>query len=348
VSTVHVAVPDGLDDPARPSGGNTYDRRVCDGLAATGWDVRELQVPGSWPRPDPAALSGLAGAIAALPDGALVLLDGLIASAARRVLVPEAGRLRLVVLVHMPLGDVAVAADDERTVLASARAVVTTSSWTRQRLLDRYRLPAERLHVARPGADLGEPGTGTADGGRLLCVAAVVPHKGQDLLVEALGGLPGGRWHCTLAGPLDRDPPFVGRLRRRAEAAGCAGRLRFSGPLARPALERQYQRADLLVLPSRLESYGMVVTEALAVGLPVVATAVGGVPEAVGRTPDGTPGLLVPPEDPGALREALAAWLGDRDLRARLRRAALRRREALDGWETTTARVAAALAGGQR
>ena len=102
-----------------------------------------------------------------------------------------------------------------------------------------------------------------------------------------------------------------------------------------------YRAADVLVLPSRLEAYGMVVTEALAVGLPVVATAVGGVPEALGRTSDGPPGLLVPPGDADALGAALGAWLGDAGLRERLRTAAHGRRPWRAG--TATARRVAAV-----
>jgi glycosyltransferase involved in cell wall biosynthesis len=343
VTTVHVVLPDGVDDPSRPSGGNRYDRRICNELRALGWNVDELVVPGSWPRPGAADLDRLARAIAAVPDGALVLLDGLIASAATAVLVPESGRLRLVVLVHMPLGDVDVAADAECAVLAHASAVLTTSSWTRERLLDRYRLPPDRVQVARPGADLDEEAPGTSGGGRLLCVAAVVPHKGHDLLLEALRLIAAAPWNCTLVGALDRDPPFVDQLRRRAVESGILDRLSFAGPRVGEQLRREYQAADLLVLPSRLEAYGMVVTEALAVGVPVIATAVGGVAEALGRTADGPPGLLVPPDDPVALGEALGAWLGDADLRARLRRAARLRRQALDGWDVTARCVAAAL-----
>ena len=145
VTAVHVVVPDGIDDPARPSGGNAYDRRVCRGLAAIGWSVHEHAVPGSWPRPDAAACATLTGVIARIPDGAVVLIDGLIASTVPEVLVPEAGRLRLVVLVHMPLGHRP--ADDgvddartrERAVLSVAASVVTTSAWTRRRLLELYR-----------------------------------------------------------------------------------------------------------------------------------------------------------------------------------------------------------------
>jgi glycosyltransferase involved in cell wall biosynthesis len=123
----------------------------------------------------------------------------------------------------------------------------------------------------------------------------------------------------------------------------------FVGPRIGADLERIYAGADLLVLPSRAETYGMVVTEALARGVPVVATDVGGVAEALGHGADGTrPGVLVPPEDAAALAGALRAWLGDGHLRARLRRAARERRKALFGWSTTTSRLADVLAGAAR
>jgi glycosyltransferase involved in cell wall biosynthesis len=191
--------------------------------------------------------------------------------------------------------------------------------------------------------DPADGAPGTPGGGRLLCVAAVVPLKGHDLLLEALGAIEGAAWHCTLVGALDRDPGFVDRLRRSAEASGIVDRISFSGPRAGDQLRQAYRAADLLVLPSRLEAYGMVVTEALAAAVPVVATAVGGIPEALGRTAEGTPGILVPPEDPVALAEALGAWLHDAGLRARLRRAARGRRHTLGGWDATARAVDAVL-----
>ncbi|HEX2073120.1 MAG TPA: glycosyltransferase family 4 protein [Geodermatophilus sp.] len=340
---VHAVVPAGIDDPARVSGGNRYDRKVCDGLRNAGWTVAEIAAPGSWPRPDAAALGALARSLDALPVGALVLVDGLIASAARTVLVPRSGRLRLVVLVHMAFGGDAVAERDEAAVLAAAQAVVTTSAWTRRHLLDRYPLSPARVHVARPGTETAPASPRTTDGERLLCVGALVPHKGQDVLLEALARTAGLPWRCTLVGPLDRDPLFVASLERRAADAGIADRLRIPGPRTGAALQLEYRSADVLVVPSRMETYGMAITEALAAGLPVIATGVGGVPEAVGRTADGVPGLLVPPDDSHALAAALARWLTDADVRCRLRRAALRRRETLPDWRTTGHRIRAVL-----
>ncbi len=324
---VFAILPNDIDDPARPSGGNVYDRRLLDGLSKLGWRVHERPVTGDWPTPEPDDRARLEGELAALPDGATVLVDGLIASATPEVLALVTRRLRLVVLVHMPLLH-----DAEREALTAAAAVVTTSWWSRERLLEAYPLAPDRVHVATPGVDpapLAEP---SGRGGRLLCVAAVAPHKGYDVLLAALAELEHRAWRCVCVGTLTRDPAFVaGLLPTRAE---------FVGPLTGAALDARYATADLLVLPSRGETYGMVVTEALARGVPVLVSDVDGLPEAVGWSPEGIrPGLLVPPEDPGALAGALRRWLDEEPLRARLRSAARGRRSGLAGWSETADRV---------
>jgi glycosyltransferase involved in cell wall biosynthesis len=354
MTEVHVVAPDSIDDPARPSGGNAYDRRIFRGLTAAGWTVREHAVSGPWPRRDGVARAGLAGLISTLPDGAVVLIDGLIACTAPEVLEPESMRLRLVVLVHMPLGGGAAldaVADDlmalrarERAVLSAAAAVITTSGWTRRQLLDWYGLRPSAVHVAEPGVDAAGAARGTAGGGELLCVAAVTPHKGHDVLLGALATVADLPWRCVCIGTLSRDPSFVGRLIRRAREDGIGDRVRFAGPLAAEDVGAAYAAADVLVLASHAETYGMVVTEALARGLPVVATAVGGVPGALGFGAAGSrPGLLVRPGDPVALAAALRAWLVDADLRQRLREAAEERRAKLSAWSVTVDRVARVL-----
>jgi glycosyltransferase involved in cell wall biosynthesis len=348
VTAVHFVVPAGIYDPARPSGGNTYDRRIAHGLAASGWTVHLHELAGSWPRPDARSLRSLATTLDALPDGAVVMLDGLLASPAPEALVPEAKRLRLVVLLHMPLGQDTSddARERERKVFSAARSVITTSTWARRALLNLYSLPSDRVQVAEPGVDPAElaPGTGTA--GRLLSVAAVIPAKGHDVLLDALSPLVGLHWHCRCVGSVDRDPVFAERLRRWVIDSGMEDRVLFSGPQAEADLARSYAEADVLVLPSRAETYGMVIAEALACGLPVVAAAVGGVPEALGHGRDGRrPGLLVPPGDAGALSDALRTWLEDGDLRRQLRAAARERRGSLADWSTTTSAVAEVLQG---
>jgi len=348
VTGVHVVVPDGIDDPARPSGGNAYDRRICRTLAEIGWPVHVHAVPGSWPRPDAAAYAALAGVVHDIPDGALTLLDGLVASTAPEVLVPEADRLRLVPLVHTPLGQDTADSDArmrEGAVLSAAASVVTTSAWSRRTLLELYSLPSDRVHVAEPGVDAAPLSRGTATAGALLCVAAVIPGKGHDVLLDALATMTDMSWDCLCVGSMDRDPAFAESLRRRLSDDGLEDRVRFAGPRMGAALDRSYESADLLVLPSRGETYGMVVTEALAHGLPVVAADVGGVAETLGHGTEGArPGLLVPPDDPAAFAVALRAWLGDTEVRLALRRAARKRRASLAGWSTTGSVLAGVLA----
>lgn len=347
MSAVHFVVPAGIHDPARPSGGNSYDRRISSGLADAGWLVHVHEARGSWPQPDLRSLGALTTVVGAIPDGAAVLIDGLVASAAPAILSSEAGRLRLVVLVHMPLGATDEdARESERTALSAAKAVVTTSSWTRRLLMELYSLSGEQVRVAEPAVDRAALAQGTDTAGALLSVGAVIPGKGHDVLLEALEQLRDLRWQCQCVGSLDRDPAFVQRLRRRLLEGGIGGRVRFPGPQAEADLAASYAAADLLVSPSRAETYGMAIAEALARGLPVVAAHVGGVPEALGRGADGTrPGLLVPPGDPAALRNALRRWLEDAPLRQRLRAAARERRASLADWTTTTSAVAAVLQG---
>jgi glycosyltransferase involved in cell wall biosynthesis len=348
---VHVVVPEGFDNPGQPTGGNIYDRRVCAGLAEAGWEVVAETVAVAWPVPDPGARAQLDRVIAAIPDGEIALIDGLIASPAAAQLLPHAARIRMTVLLHMPLATAlgtqdASAQSSERAVLRAATGVVATSEWTREQILARYEIPAFRVHVARPGADpVAAPARPVR--GHLICVGTLGRHKGQDVLVEALAGLRDLDWRCMLAGPLDRDPDFVGHLQTRITQLGYGRRVRLAGVLTGAELSHAYTTADLLVAPSRSETYGMAVTEALAHGLPVLAAAVGGLPEALSSGADGArPGQLFPSDDPAALAAAIGHWLGDEGYRRRLRAAARQRRPELRGWGHTIREIASALNAG--
>lgn len=341
---VHAVVPAGIDDPCEPSGGNAYDRQVCTGLAAAGWTVYEHRAAGAWPLPDAAAREALNRTLAGLPENELVLVDGLVACGVPDVVVPHARRLRMVVLVHLPLGDErgrasALAADltaRERQTLRAAAAVVVTSGWAARRVVALHGLAPDRVRIAAPGVAPAPPAAGTDGVSRLLCVGAVTPTKGQDLLVDALATLADRPWTCDLVGPLHRAPGHVDAVRAAIDRHGLDGRVRLVGPLPPGRLGPVYAAADLLVLPSRAETYGMVVTEALARAIPVLAAATGGVPDTLAGTGNDQPGLLVAPGDAGALAAGLRRWLDEPALRTGLRRSAARRRTELTGWEVTS------------
>jgi glycosyltransferase involved in cell wall biosynthesis len=336
---VHFLVPDSIDDPSQVSGGNVCDRRVRDGLVQEGWTIRmhlvDIGVPASVHR-----------ALSSVPDGGLVLVDGLVAVRAPAAVEVAAERLRIVVLAHM----VSAAFDDadpddvagERRALWVARRVIATSEWTRAELTKRNLVPPERIVVAPPGSDDAAPATGTPSGVSLLNVGVVAPHKGQDTLIEALAELgTQADWTCTIVGSLQTRPNFAEQVERRAADAGIADRIRMAGVLGADELDRAYRSADLFVAPSRSESYGMAIADALRRGIPVVASSVGGIPQAVSTS---RAAVLVPPDHPDLLSSALRRWMLDPALRARLTDDARRDRSLLPRWSDTVDRIAATLA----
>jgi glycosyltransferase involved in cell wall biosynthesis len=153
---------------------------------------------------------------------------------------------------------------------------------------------------------------------QLLCVASISLRKGQDLLIEALAALRELPWTLRLVGPPDAEPAFTAALQARIAALGLASRIVFTGALTEAEVADEYRRADLFVLPSRMETYGMVLSEAAAHGLPILSTRCGGIPDTL---PAGA-ALLVAPDDAGALAAALRDLLTDAALRERLRQAA--------------------------
>ncbi|MBB5807989.1 glycosyltransferase involved in cell wall biosynthesis [Saccharothrix ecbatanensis] len=331
--TLHFVLPGGVDDPTSPSGGNVYDRRVIEGLRALGTEVHEITVPGTWPQPDLNARADLARALVALDDGAVVLLDGLVACGVPEIVVPHAGRLRLIVLVHLPLAAetglppaVTASLDTaERECLRAVRAVIATSPQAARHLTDHHGLT--EVHAVNPGTDPAPLATGTDGVSQLLCVASLTPRKGHDVLIEALATVADLPWTCTFVGP-GRPTQIQHLITHHA----LTSRIHLTGPLAGTALDRAYATADLFVLPSRAETYGMVVTEALARGIPVIASAV---PDALA-----TGGLLLPPGDVTALAQALHRWLTDNHWRHTLRTQARTRRTRLSTWDETAAALA--------
>ncbi len=331
------------------TGGTVYDKRVIEELRRAGRSVEFLEWPASFPFPGDADLTAVAASLAECPDNAVVLIDGLAFGAMPDLAAKEATRLRLVALVHHPLaletGLTPETADrlaaSERRALTRARAVIVTSDMTATTLVRDYGVPADKIVVAKPGVDrLGLTDKSPTTGRKiphLLSVATVTPRKGHDVLVAALGKIADIPWHCTIVGSLDRSPETVAALRTQIEKHRLADRISLVGEVADPA--PLYRSADIFVLPSRYEGYGMAIADALAYGLPVVATRVGAIPEVVPPSA----GILVSPDDVPALAGALRRLLTDSDHRKEMARAAAAAAAALPGWAETAARIASAL-----
>lgn len=337
---IHFLIP---GDPEIRTGGYGYDRRMASELQRLGREVTIHRLDDRFPKPDARALDHAEAVFGGLPDGALALVDGLAYGAMPAVAARHAERLRLAALVHHPLAletgldeaERRALAESERSALTAANRVIATSPTTAGTLTADYGVPAGRIAVVEPGVDprpLAYGGGGGAS--RLLSVGTLTPRKGHAMLVEALAGLAHLPWTLDIAGSTQRDPATADAVRAAIAAAGLADRVRLHGEVHDRALDGLYRRADLFVLASRHEGYGMVLTEALAYGLPIVATDVGAVRETVGSA-----ALLAPPEA-AALSAAIRTALDDP---APLRKAALAARGRLTGWPEAAARLAAEL-----
>jgi glycosyltransferase involved in cell wall biosynthesis len=332
-------VPGSLDSR---TGGYEYDRRIAAGLRARGWSIQTCELDGSFPRPSPEARRTAAEVLAAVPDGALVIIDGLAFGAMPEEAERESARLRLIALVHHPLAletglDRTRAGElyeSERRAIAAARCVIVTSRATAGSLVP-YGVPPGRVWVVEPGTDrrpLAHGSRGTAV--HLICVATLTPRKGHDVLMRALAKVR-GEWFLRCVGSSSLDPATTARLRRSISTYGLSDRVEIIGEVAPFEVATYYDRSDVFVLPTFHEGYGMAVAEALAHGLPVISTPTGAIPELVGEEA----GLLVTPGDDRALADTVERVILDPVLRGRLVQGARRVRERLPTWQGSILRL---------
>ncbi|HLZ65794.1 MAG TPA: glycosyltransferase family 4 protein [Aliidongia sp.] len=301
------------------TGGYLYDQRIIDGLRAAGRPVGLLELLGQFPDADWTAKASAASSLRALPDRAAVCIDGLALAAFEEALPAEAGRLDILVLVHHALAletglsadEAARYADLERRLLPLCRGILCPSPRSAADVAA-YGVPPERIRVVPPGTDRpsAEP---TEHGGpvRLLTVATLTPRKGHRLLIEALATLGRRDWRLTAIGSLERDPATVAEVRALIADHGLDVLVDLAGEWPPEQLSKAYLAADVFVLPSYYEGYGMAFAEAMAHGLPIIGTDAGAIPETV----PATAGILVPAGDRAALATALDRMIGDGALR---------------------------------
>lgn len=336
-------------DITLPTGGYAYDREVLALLPSKGIEVRHLELPGGYPDPSKDDLARSAALVAATGRDTVLLIDGLAFGAMPAALVDGFDRT-IVALVHHPLcleAGLAPARAEvlralETAALARAARVVVTSPTTARTLTADFGVPAERITVAVPGTEPAKRATGSQGAGgkvALLAVGSVVPRKGYDVLVRALeidAATHAPDWTLSIVGAIDRSPATVEALRNQIAAAGLADRIEIAGPRSRDQLDGCYDRADIFVLSSHYEGYGMVLAEALARGLPIAMTTGGAAAETV---PDGA-ALKVAPGDAVALQQAFRRVIDDAALRGRLADAAWAAGQTLPRWSDAAGLIA--------
>lgn len=332
------------------SGGNVYNAALARELAALGVAVDTCPLDGDWPvgsAEDRGRLRALLRDDARTSAGArhtVTLVDGLLGCGAPDDLAAAAAAGRPAwILLHMPLDDTGQNETElERQALQAAAGVICTSGSAADRI--RARHGADGLRVALPGTDPAAPASGS-EPPHLLAVAALLPNKDQLLLLAALSALPDLPWTASLVGSDTADPDYAALVRGTVERLGLQGRVRVPGELRGGALEAEWAGADLSLLISRAETFGLVVTESIARGVPVIVRAGTGAVEALAAATPAAPAAALPGTavaldgDPAPLAELLRTWLGDPAVRSRWRAAALDARGRLPGWESTARAV---------
>ena len=336
-----LAAPSPLD---QATGGYAYDRRIVEHLRAAGWRVAFTDLPPGFPAPSDAELDATERWLAGLDPDVPVVVDGLAFGAMGHVAPAFRDRLKLIALVHHPLADETGLdqatrerlRDGEMLALRAARGVIVTSPFTAHRL-DAFGVPPGRIRVVEPGVERRPLARGSAGVPTLLCVASYTRRKGHDVLLAALDRLRDRHWRLICAGVRGLDPAFEAEV--EAAAAPFDGRVELRGRQSDTTLEALYATADVFTLASHYEGYGMVFAEAIAAGLPIVATAGGATRDTVPHDA----ARLAGPGDVTALADALAEILDRPGHRRALAQAAREARARQLGWPEAAGRFAEAV-----
>lgn len=329
------AIPGALDSL---TGGYIYEKQVLLGLRRLGWDIHYLALPDGFPQPTPEVMAQTAAALAALPQSQPVLLDGFLTGA----MPPEALadlRADFVAICHHPLAyETGLSAERaaylkqiERANLARAAHVIVPSPHTARMLKADFHVASNRITVAAPGVPRPQNVTALQEGvADILVVGQLVPRKGHETLVEALAAIADLEWTVSIVGPAT-DAEHAADLRNLIAQLGLTERVRIVGTLTPEQLETRYARATVFALATQYEGYGMVFSEAMVHGLPIVSCAAGAVPDTV----PADAGLLVAPANAPAFATALRRVLTDHAFRAGLAQASAHHGSLLPTWDDT-------------
>lgn len=331
---LYFAIPGDLESR---TGGYAYDRRLLQEFAALGLRTTVITLAASYPYPDAAALADTERRFAQLPEQSIVLVDGLAFGAMPECVRNHSHRLQFIALCHHPLAlETGLSPEQkeafiqsETVALRGSQAIVVTSPATALTLQSMFAVEAANISIALPGTDPAPFSDCSGEPPVLLTAATLTQRKGHDLLIDALASIAHLPWQAHFVGAQHYDPDWSDALKQKVQAAGLSERILFLGAVA--DLEPEYQQADLFVLPSHYEGYGMVFAEAIAHGLPVVATHCGAAEDLV----PSSAGRLVPVGDCAALSAALREILQNSNLRTQLQKGARDASQQLPRWRSS-------------
>ncbi len=327
------------------TGGYAYDRRLLAELRRLTLPIQYHGLAGSFPYANDTALADTDSWLSSLPDHSTVLVDGLAYAAMDALATKHGKRLHFCALCHHPLSlETGLKPEirdklqqSEKRALAAAAEVIVTSARTKQILTEQFAVPKSRITVALPGTDRHDYARCKGEPLQLLCVATLTPRKAHHILIQALSQVQHLPWQAVFIGGDNFDPDWAAQLRQQVQDLGLAERITFAG--AKSNLHADYLYADIFVLPSLFEGYGMVFAEALSYGLPIIAARAGAVPDVV----PASAGLLVEPGSVESLSVALQSLLSNGDLRRSLQLGAQAAALKLPAWEQTALTVHKAL-----
>ncbi|WP_282128959.1 glycosyltransferase family 4 protein [Roseobacter litoralis] len=323
-------------DKDRRTGGFLYEATVLRVLNEQGFATAHLQLPDGFPDPSASDMQTALAALRDVPSEVPIILDGLVFGA----IDPEGlaqVQAPIIAMIHHPLGTetglsparAAFLRANEAAALTHTAQVIVPSPHTAQVLTREFGADPQTITVALPGFDRPTRNSPPVDPPLILSVGLLAERKGHDVLLDALSNIRDLRWSAAICGQV-HDPVVADKLTRQCRELGLCDRVTFTGELDETALRRHFEAASIFALATRYEGYGMVLSEAMLFGLPVVSCEVGAVPETVGEA-----GLLTPPDDPVAFAAALRHILTSSETATQLSGLSKARAETLPTWQDT-------------
>ncbi len=302
------------------TGGYQYDRRLIAELRRLGITVTPVALSEAFPFPNEDEMDHARETLKMIPNGSVIIIDGLAFGSMESIAEKEKDRLCIIALCHHPLAmetglqkeQTDALAHSEKAALRCAQAIIVTSQNTRKILETDYAVPNFKISVALPGTDSSAFAKCEGTPPRLLTVASLIKRKGHDILVDSLKIIENLQWEARFVGDKDIDSAWAQSLQAKTKSNQLSERITFAGTV--DDLSAEYQNADVFVLPSRFEGYGMVLAEAVANGLPIISTSAGPIPDVAPKSAS----LLVTPEDPLALSKALTRVITEKDVRIKM------------------------------